>query len=162
MAHEPQAWDGPNVHGRRLSRLTADERTVEILLTEKAARRIALALRRMQQTTMVLPREGVELADALDFLMVGDPTSQAKQRELSAWKRAQITEPAQDGPMLDDGAATQTWSAYDTNPRLRALRAPNQPSNVEADDSVQAWYDSPQYARAREIDSLPPADHQDG
>jgi hypothetical protein len=44
--------------------------------------KLAMAIRRMQQTTVALPPEVAELADALDYVLVGDPFSRTRHASL--------------------------------------------------------------------------------
>lgn len=59
---------------------------VELALTTKAARTLALALSRLKQTTVTLPGDAQELLTALDYVMVGDPASTRAHREMEAGK----------------------------------------------------------------------------
>jgi hypothetical protein len=78
-------WDGKTSHVS-LTNPTHDRRTVDIALTPETARELSIALRRLEQTSL-MSADGVrELADALDYVLVGDPSSRAKHRVMEAGK----------------------------------------------------------------------------
>lgn len=85
MARVQPAWDGKTVHvidmgpGR-------DRRQIEVSLTEDAARKTALALARLKQTTFGLADEVQEVLDALNFVLVGDPHSREAHRRMEVGK----------------------------------------------------------------------------
>lgn len=80
-----RSWDGRTVHIVRTNP-AYDRREVDVSLTESTARDLALALRRMQQTSLMPPESVLELADALDYILVGDPASHAAHRRMEAAK----------------------------------------------------------------------------
>ena len=59
---------------------------IGLALTEEAARKTALALLRLKQTTIPLSGDVQELLDALNYVLVGDPESRAAHRRKEAGK----------------------------------------------------------------------------
>lgn len=55
-------------------------------LTEDAARKLALSLARLKQTTFALQEEVEELLTALNYVLVADPDSVAKHKRMEAGK----------------------------------------------------------------------------
>lgn len=55
-------------------------------LTEDAARKLALSLAKLKQTTLIVPVEVVEILDALNYVLVGDPASVKAHRQMEAGK----------------------------------------------------------------------------
>lgn len=58
----------------------------KVELTEDAARKLALALAKLKQTTMMVPVEVDEVLDALNYVLVGDPHSRQQHRRMEAGK----------------------------------------------------------------------------
>jgi hypothetical protein len=79
-------WDGKAVLVQSGLGEMLDRRPVRFNLTEKAARDLALALKRLQQTSLMNPESVTELVDALDFVLVGDPASRAAHARMEAGK----------------------------------------------------------------------------
>jgi len=80
-------WNGRDV--RVLGGLGEREttgRTVSVELTNKAARTLALSLMRLKQTTITLPAEAQEFLDAINYVTVGDPASNAAYARMEAGK----------------------------------------------------------------------------
>lgn len=82
---EAPAWDGKTVHVINMGS-GHDRRQIEVSLTEDAARKLALAITKLKQTTIMLPPEVEELVTALNYVMVGDPASRAAHRVMEAGK----------------------------------------------------------------------------
>lgn len=55
-------------------------------VTEDAARKLALALAKLKQTTMMVPVEVDEVLNALNYVLVGDPHSRQEHRRMEAGK----------------------------------------------------------------------------
>lgn len=85
MPRDRRFWDGRTVHLTRTDP-AYDRREIDLALTENTARDLALALRRMQQTSMMPPESVQEICDAIDYVLVGDPASQAAHRRMEAGK----------------------------------------------------------------------------
>lgn len=78
-------WDGKTVHVINMG-FGRDRRQIEVSLTEDAARKLALAITKLKQTTMLLPPEVGELLNALNYVLVGDPASRAAHSSMEAGK----------------------------------------------------------------------------
>lgn len=85
MARVQPVWDGKTVHVTDMGP-GRDRRQIEVSLTEGAARKLALSLSRLKQTTFALPDECQELLDALNYVLVGDPDSRAAHQRMEAGK----------------------------------------------------------------------------
>lgn len=81
----PPAWDGKAVHATDMGP-GKDRRRVEVLLTDDAARKLAISLARLKQTTFGLMDEVEEVLQALNFVTIGDPESRAAHRQMEAGK----------------------------------------------------------------------------
>lgn len=79
-------WDGKAVLVRSGIGELLRRRPVTVELTDEAARKTALALARLKQTTFALPDEVQELLDALNYVLVGDPGSTGAHRRMEAGK----------------------------------------------------------------------------
>lgn len=80
-------WDGKTVAvSYRDTHPRFPAGVVDIQFSEDSARKLALALKRLQQTNLMLPVEVQELADALDYTLVADPVSVAKHKRMEAGK----------------------------------------------------------------------------
>ena len=78
-------WDGKTVHIQPQA-TARDRRSFEIGVTPDTARDLALALRRLKQTTFGLQSGVQELLDALDYVLVGDPQSVFRHSRMQAGK----------------------------------------------------------------------------
>jgi hypothetical protein len=141
-------WDGKTVHVARAPGPGHDPRRLEIGLTEGTARELALSLRRLFQTTMMVPPSVRELADALDYVLVGDPASRntyrAIRESMGTFDEAARRE-FHRSPMAEPGqgdAPGGTWNAA-TDPRLRALRSPVPTEPGVPLGTREAWYSEP-------------------
>jgi hypothetical protein len=85
MPRDRRSWDGRTVHLTRTNP-QYDRREIDLALTENTARDLALALRRMQQTSMMPPDSVQEICDAIDYVLVGDPASQKAHARMEAGK----------------------------------------------------------------------------
>jgi len=77
-------WDGKSVHFTHVPS-PHDRRDHELGLTEDAARKLALALGKLTQTSLV-PPEVQEILTALNYTLVGDPASVAAHAKMEASK----------------------------------------------------------------------------
>lgn len=78
-------WDGKAVHVTTTNPQN-DRRSVDIGLTDQAARELSLAIKRLKQTSLMIPESVTELELALDYVLVGDPRSVAEHRRMEASK----------------------------------------------------------------------------
>lgn len=58
----------------------------KIEVTEEAARKLALSLARLKQTTFALPDEVQEVLSALNYVFVSDPQSMKEHQRMEAGK----------------------------------------------------------------------------
>jgi hypothetical protein len=78
-----RTWHGRTV---RIVEVPGEVRLpIRISLRKGAAQSLALALHRLEQTTLGSP-DVQELLHALDYVLVGDPASQAAHRRMEAGK----------------------------------------------------------------------------
>ena len=85
-------WDGRTVHVAQTDP-QRDKRCVEIGLTPETGRELALALRRLQQTSLANAPAVDELVNALDYVLVGDPFSRRQHAEMEAAKEKELSVP---------------------------------------------------------------------
>ena len=78
-------WDGKTVHFAHVPD-PHDRRNHELGLTEDAARKLALCLAKLKQTTLMVPPEVDEILTALNYVLVGDPASVAAHRQMGVRK----------------------------------------------------------------------------
>jgi hypothetical protein len=81
------AWEGRDVEAKKKGlEGVFSNKSIQIDLTDQAARDLALALGRLTQTTLPLTGNMEELRQALNFILVGDPMSRASHRRMEAGK----------------------------------------------------------------------------
>lgn len=78
-------WDGKTVHFAQVPS-PYDRRDFELGMSEDTARKLALGLMKLKQTTMMLPPEVEEILTALNYVLVGDPASVAAHGRMEASK----------------------------------------------------------------------------
>lgn len=84
MKHSNRRWEGKAV---TVSQASGEGRQpIGVYMTPQAARTLALSLGRIKQMTFSLPGDVQELLTALDYVMVGDPSSTRKHAELETAK----------------------------------------------------------------------------
>jgi hypothetical protein len=79
-------WDGKAVQAGMADGRWDSPESVQVFLTPQAARMVALSLGRLKQAHGTLPGEAQELLTALDYVMVGDPTSTRAAKQMEAGK----------------------------------------------------------------------------
>lgn len=104
-------WDGKTVHFTDTETLH-DRRSFDLAMTGFTARKLAISLARLKQTTITLPPEVEEILTALNYVLIGDPASEAAHRRMEASKGM---EPATSTPPAQTAEES-------TDPKLRALR----------------------------------------
>lgn len=88
-------WNGRAVHAEQTLGGLVTGKPVKLMMPVESARKLALCIRRLKNTTSLIPPEVEEIADAIDFLLVGDPGSYARHQRMEAGKGM---EPAGDDP----------------------------------------------------------------
>lgn len=83
--HRNRCWNSRTIHVNQIDP-QRDRRCVEISLTPETGRELALALRRLQQTSLANAPAVDELVNALDYVLVGDPHSRAQHAALERSK----------------------------------------------------------------------------
>jgi len=78
-------WNGKTVHIKSANP-AHDRRTLEIAVTPETGSKLALALKRLEQTYFDSWPQLDELKDALDYVLIGDPVSTAKHKQMEAGK----------------------------------------------------------------------------
>jgi hypothetical protein len=115
-----RAWDGPSVRVSEAVEADDETRTVSIELTRGAARDLALMIKRLGQTTMVVEPWIEEIADGIDWVTGGRPPISAGPPPRRPGSLADIAK-----GMLPEDSAPLTGAEIlkqRTDPRLRALR----------------------------------------
>lgn len=78
-------WNGKTVHVA-VTNSAHDNRSIEIGLKPETARELALALRRLQQTSLASAPGVDELVNALDYVLIGDPFSRTQHAAMERAK----------------------------------------------------------------------------